>query len=311
MALYDELNWIWDFWIADTGDKYHLFYLYAPRNLGAEQLRHSNARIGHAVSDDLKHWAKLGEALGPGPAGAPDGTATWTGSVVFDPHSQLWNMAYTGSRFVDASGSNVQTVGRATSKDLTAWEKDPQAWYGADNRWYETLPDKTWHEEAWRDPWLRQTDNGWEALLTARAKGGRAVLARATSTDLISWDIHRPCSTSDDRFVHLEVPQHVDGPNGPFIVFSCPSSLGEGRTGGIWVAPMQPSGIYDVTQAVALTDMRLYSGRIYRTRSGKWVLMAFKNFDGDQFVGEIADPLELSFDTQTEQPLPRLTSPIL
>ena len=33
-------RWVWDFWIADNGDSYHLYYLNAPDSLEHEDLRH-------------------------------------------------------------------------------------------------------------------------------------------------------------------------------------------------------------------------------------------------------------------------------
>ena len=43
-------HWLWDFWLADDGRTHHLFYLHAPKSLGNPDLRHRNARIGHASS---------------------------------------------------------------------------------------------------------------------------------------------------------------------------------------------------------------------------------------------------------------------
>ena len=61
-------HWTWDFWLADDGDRHHVFFLMAPTSLGDPDLRHHNARVGHAVSDDLQEWEFLGEALAPGAA---------------------------------------------------------------------------------------------------------------------------------------------------------------------------------------------------------------------------------------------------
>ncbi|HEX7266280.1 MAG TPA: hypothetical protein VF256_02510, partial [Streptosporangiaceae bacterium] len=59
----------------------HVFFLHAPRDLGHPDLRHHHAQIGHAVSQDLRSWEVLPTAVGPGPPGAFDDRATWTGSV--------------------------------------------------------------------------------------------------------------------------------------------------------------------------------------------------------------------------------------
>ena len=75
-------HWVWDFWLADDGDRYHLFYLHAPKSLGDPQLRHRNARIGHASSTDLR-WTNHGTnqgIFGLAPDGRPvsfTGIAIW------------------------------------------------------------------------------------------------------------------------------------------------------------------------------------------------------------------------------------------
>ena len=116
MTFAREGHWVWDFWIADDGDRYHLFYLHAPTALGDERLRHRNARIGHAVSHDLREWEDLGEVLGPGAPDDFDATAVWTGCIVRDADG-LWRMFYTGSRFLGHDTSvNVEGVGMATFK---------------------------------------------------------------------------------------------------------------------------------------------------------------------------------------------------
>ena len=62
-------SWVWDFWFADDGDEYHLFFLYASRALHDPDRRHGRASIGHAVSDDLRNWTRLPDALVRGESG--------------------------------------------------------------------------------------------------------------------------------------------------------------------------------------------------------------------------------------------------
>jgi beta-fructofuranosidase len=62
-----EDRWIWDWWLADDGDRFHVFHLQAPKALGDPGLRHRNATVGHAISTDLRDWHVLPEALKPGP----------------------------------------------------------------------------------------------------------------------------------------------------------------------------------------------------------------------------------------------------
>ena len=112
-------HWIWDSWLAEAGDEWHLFHLQAPRGLGDPDLRHRNATIGHAVSRDLVSWTALPEALQAGPPGAWDDLATWTGSVI--EAGGTWFLFYTGI----AAGTleRVQKIGVATSGDLVRWER--------------------------------------------------------------------------------------------------------------------------------------------------------------------------------------------
>jgi len=123
MAFFREDAWVWDFWFAVPGGpvgEIHLFYLFAPRSLGDPELRHQNARIGHAVSSDLRSWRDLGAALPPAVAGGPDDRASWTGCVVRD-HDGRWRMFHTG--ISEAEDGTVQRVIEATSGDLMTWER--------------------------------------------------------------------------------------------------------------------------------------------------------------------------------------------
>ena len=129
--------WVWDFWLAHDGDRYHLFFLYASRALQDERRRHHRATIGHAVSDDLRTWHQVGDVLAVSEAPAFDDMATWTGSVVRGPDGRWW-LLYTGATLVD--DQIWQTIGAATSADLEVWHKEPTSpLVVADDRWYERL----------------------------------------------------------------------------------------------------------------------------------------------------------------------------
>jgi beta-fructofuranosidase len=52
-------QWVWDSWIADDGDLYHLFFLKALRAVGSPSERDVNATVGHAVTRDLVSWDYL------------------------------------------------------------------------------------------------------------------------------------------------------------------------------------------------------------------------------------------------------------
>jgi beta-fructofuranosidase len=299
-------HWVWDFWLADDGALFHLFFLHAPRALGNPDLRHRHARIGHATSTDLRDWTWHGPAFDVGAPGSFDATATWTGSIVRAPGGQ-WRMFYTGSLFSSPdSSTNVETIGAAVSTDLFSWRKLPGPILRADPRWYETLGTSSWPEEAWRDPWVYAdpNGNGWHMLVTARANHGedtgRGVIGHAVSPDLEHWQAAPPLSRPQAGFSHLEVPQLVEIDGHMLLVFCCnaPRLTGRlsGQIGGIWTAPAAGAGgPFAIEDSTLLIDERLYAGRLARTRDGTWVLLGFRNEPGDAFRGGICDPLPVAW----------------
>jgi beta-fructofuranosidase len=304
-------DWVWDFWIADTGREWHLFYLHAPRSLRDPARRHAHATIGHAVSADLHAWTVLGSGLAPGPRGAFDETATWTGSVVRDGNG-AWRMFYTGMR--NRRGAYLQRIGVAMSEDLTHWRRHPDnPLVVPDGRWYERYGDSTWPEDAWRDPWVFRdpADDGWHMLVTARAGSGpvddRGVIGHARSIDLDRWEVMPPLSTPGAGFGHLEVPQVAAVDGRPVLIFSCKQvELGgaratSGAAGGIWaVAADSILGPFDTSAAMLLADERLYAGRLIADRSGQHHLLAFLDRDGaGRFVGALSDPMPVAWDGST------------
>src|SRR5215213_9648767 len=291
--------WVWDFWLADDGDRYHLLFLFAARNLQDERRRHGQAAIGHAVSADLWAWERAGDVVAASAAPAFDDVATWTGSVVQGDDGRWW-LFYTGVTMLD--GKLLQTIGAATSADLDRWDKDPASpLVTADDRWYEKLGGGAWHEEAWRDPWvLRGADgDGWHMLITARANRGpdddRGVVGYAVSPDLHRWEVRPPRSRPGSGFGHLEGPQ--------VLLFSCldpqfsAARRGTGAAGGILYVPIDsPTGPFDIASARPLTSDAFYCGRIVQDRSGQSVLLAFHYFDEHrEFQGELSDPMPVGW----------------
>jgi beta-fructofuranosidase len=304
-------HWVWDFWIADDGELFHLYYLHAPTSLGDPNLRHRNAIIGHATSADLVTWSDLGPVIGPRRAGDADATAAWTGSVVKD-HRDRWRMFYTGSRFLHADrNTNVESILSASSTDLHQWTTSPASIAPIDARWYEVLGDGTWHEQAWRDPWVMPDPNGsgWHMLITARARSGpsadprdRGVIGHAQSDDLVNWRVLPPMSDPGSGFAHLEVVQWCVIDDRAVALFSCDTAHLAGdrardALGGVWAAPAPAWGEQiDVAAASRLTGDDLYAGRAVRSRDGRWNLMGFENIGvNGAFVGRISNPLPLQW----------------
>ncbi|MEV0230738.1 hypothetical protein [Nonomuraea sp. NPDC050786] len=312
-------HWVWDFWLADDGGTYHLYFLKAPKAIGDPDQRHWNVSVGHAVSADLTDWTVLPDALAPSAGPAFDDYTTWTGSIV-RADDGTWHMFYTGTSH--AERGLKQRIGLATSDDLHTWRKHgTAAILESDPRWYEQLETAQWPDEAWRDPWVFRDPggDGWHMLITARSRAGhpdqRGVIGHARSHDLLTWEAQPPLSAPGTGFGHLEVAQVelVDG--SPVLLFSClHTELSEerrlaGERGGVWaLEPGDLLGPYDPLKARRLTEESLYSGRVIRDRAGAWVLLAFRHTDDDGFIGEITDPIPVRLDPahglRSTQPLP-------
>jgi beta-fructofuranosidase len=298
-------SWTWDFWLAQDGPTYHLFFLKASRAVGDPERRHWRASVGHAVSTDLRAWTEVEDALVASDSPAVDDVATWTGSVVRDG-TGLWWMFYTG---VDrAGGGQVQRITAATSEDLVVWHKRTDLVLEADPRWYESLADGCWHDEAFRDPWVFRPDPAgpWQMLITARASTGdrldRGVIGHAVSPDLETWELHPPLSAPDAGFGQLEVTQVVEVDGRWVLLFSClhPELSAQRRAsgrGGVWWLPVaSPTGPFDIAAAQRLTGEAVYSGRLIQDPTGGWVLLAFRHLDDrGGFVGELADPVPVAW----------------
>ncbi|HWU46124.1 MAG TPA: glycosyl hydrolase family 32 [Humibacter sp.] len=294
-------SWTWDFWIADTGDAYHLFFLFASKALHDPERRHGRASIGHAVSKDLINWDRLPDVLVRGDEPSFDDVATWTGSTVRGDDG-LWYLFYTGNSSRPAPGT--QRIGVAVSEDLITFTKVDSVVVEAHPSWYEKSADSLWFDEAWRDPWVFRdaAGEGWHMLITARANHGetleRGVVGHAVSSDLLNWTVLPPITEPGGGFGQLEVPQVevVDGRH--VLIFSClTDQIAERRrdeagTGGVWaVIGDGPLGPFDIEQARLIVDHSRYAGRIVRDRSGEWQFLAFRNHEGGAFVGELADPV--------------------
>jgi beta-fructofuranosidase len=277
-----------------------VFYLHAPQTSADPDARHFSARIGHAMSTDLTNWEVLRDALGPGPPGAWDDMATWTGSVIADPGGG-WIMLYTG--VCKREQGLVQRVGLALSEDLTTWVKHPaNPVIEADPRWYELLDRDVWFDQAWRDPWVvPDPDTGtFHAFITARSATGpaeqRGVIAHATSADLREWE-RGPPLPGPQGFGHMEIPQvlHLEGRW--HLLFSSPGWAQTSRppphcTGTFHAVSDQLTGPYRELPPLFCDEQEsLYGGKVVMTDDGLRCL-AFRYLDSaGAMVGELTEPI--------------------
>jgi beta-fructofuranosidase len=295
-------DWIWDSWIADDGENYHLFFLKAPRSLANPGRRHVNATVGHATSRDLREWDYRGQALAADRDGWDD-VAIWTGSIARGDDG-VWRMYYTGLS-ATADGALTQSIGLAESDDLDSWRRFGSApLLEADPRWYQTLTTDPPTSETWRDPFVfRDPDgDGWHMVITARARdalplsGG--VLAHARSADMRKWEVGPPLS-APAGFSHLEVPQVRLVDRQPLLVFTChpqEQSSERQRHGSfdMWTARAESmTGPWDLTRARSfVAEPDLFAAPLVQDRDGGWSFIGFRNLETEGIDSfEITDPV--------------------
>ena len=301
--------WVWDSWVVDDGEPFHLFFLSAPRSLGDPDLRHLHASIGHASSPDLVTWTDHGTALAPSSDGWDD-LSLWTGSTIRRPDGG-WAMFYTA---LGTGGyrADDQRIGLALSDDLVTWTRAGDApVVTADPRWYRTQPHDPRASATWRDPFVVRDADGWSMLVTARAAGGPhgddGVLGHARSEDLLHWEVGPPVSAPGAGFSQHEVA-HVHEVDGrPVLTFTChpseqtPQRIARDGRHSTWAVVGEPgaplTGPWDVDAARPFAaDPSLFAAPLVRRRDGSGALLGFRALDPDERVGDddgfaVGDPI--------------------
>ncbi|MGB8817787.1 MAG: hypothetical protein WCC66_07685 [Rhizobiaceae bacterium] len=311
MALALKDKWIWDFWLAQEGDDWHIYFLQADKSLPHPDDRHRNVTQAHAVSKDLVNWTHLGTCFEPSKTKAWDDWTTWTGSVVKDD-AGLWHLFYTGTMH-DLQGMH-QRIGHATSKDMHSWERVGEGLCldisGPD---YEEYTPGHWHDRAMRDPWvMRDPDgNGWFMYFTARVPGmaepnAGGAIGFATSPDLFTWTLQPPVYRGG-MFGQMEVPQVFEH-NGKWYCLFCTSAFHWSEayrklnpqspvTGTHYLIADHPRGPWKVAPGAffdGTMPANRYSGKIIM-KDGQLYTMGFIDApDGKNFVGEVCDPIPVS-----------------
>ena len=187
-------DWIWDSWIADDGERYHLFFLKAPRAL-ARPAAASRARADR--SRDLAGSRRAGKCTRTH-SGRPregfDDLALWTGSVARGDDG-VWRMYYTA---INSQGRGVQDqrIGMAESDDLMTWRRVArEPLVEPDPCHYRMLGDGSGASETWRDPFVFRHDGVWHMYITARDPASErlsdGVIAHARSDDMVQLAARR------------------------------------------------------------------------------------------------------------------------
>jgi beta-fructofuranosidase len=301
-------TWIWDSWVVDDGERYHLFFLRARATPEQPELRHTGARIGHAVSDNLVDWEDRGIALGPDRTGWDD-LALWTGSVVSGDDGR-WRMFY--SAITSAGyGMRDQRIGLAESDDLMTWRRvGDRPLLDPDARWYRTIDEDARYSETWRDPFVFRDPggDGWHMLISARVPAAPhnadGVLASARSRDLRAWELGPPV-TEPAGFGQLEVPQVRQVEGQWLLLFTChpeeQAAAQRARYGDFctWVvAGDGPLGPWDVARAKPFREEpTLFAAPLVRERDGGWAFLGFRNRESEGVLSfELVDPIRVRLD---------------
>lgn len=146
----------------------HLFYQYNPNGPF-----HGTIHWGHAVSDDLVHWADLPMALAPTPGG-PDKDGCWSGCAV--DADGVPTLIYTGV--------HPQVVCLAESHDdLLSWTKSPaNPVIGGPPGEIAGLANGQF-----RDPFVWREQGEWHMVIGSRLEGQGGGVLRYRSPDLKTW----------------------------------------------------------------------------------------------------------------------------
>jgi beta-fructofuranosidase len=314
LSLHDK--WIWDFWLAQDGPDWHIYFLQADNTLPDPEMRHRNVTQGHAVSRDLVNWKHLGTCLTPSKGPAFDDWTTWTGSVLKGPDG-IWHLFYTGTPH--AEGGMKQRIGHATSKDMHSWVRVGDGLcldlVGPNAKYYEEYTPGHWHDRAMRDPWVIKNPDGdgWLMYFTARVPGRKepnagGAVGFATSPDLMTWTLQKPIYDGGD-FGQLEVPQVFKFGKKWYMTFCTAAehwSL-EYRaknhetpiTGSHYLIADSHLGPWTVPTHKFLdgrNPCKRYAGKIVE-KDGRLFIMGFLQFDLDRnFIGVVSDPVPLHVD---------------
>jgi beta-fructofuranosidase len=197
----DPTHSLWDTWLFQQGDIFHLFHLQRQRSeIGCSS-------IGHAITRDWLHWQTLPPVLAQGSGAGWDAGPLMTGMTFV--HDGRYYLIY------GAMVDRMQRIGLAVSDDLITWEKVGRApILEPAGPWYETDPAHAInYETAWRDPYVfyHAPENCFYAFICARVAGspdvGGGCIAVARSENLCDWSLLPPAYVSN-TLTCLEVPEY-------------------------------------------------------------------------------------------------------
>ena len=285
-------SWVWDFWIADDGDRYHLFFLKASRALLDPDRRHwratDRARDIDAIS---RHWTEHADAVIPDDS--PPSTTSRPGPARSCVTTTACGACSTRPSAARRAGSSSASAPSSPTTSSPGAAK-PDRVLEPDARWYETADNREWPDQAWRDPWVFRGSDGWHMLITARANHGSRRRPRGDR----SRDIARPdeldrsaAAVRARRRVRARrggAGRVVDGDPRRAVLLPRRASCRSARraadpVGGVWafarrLARRGRSRSAEPTGSPTSVSTSAGSCRI---APGQWQLLAFRNDDDD------------------------------
>ena len=207
----------------------------------------------HATTADFFHYSDLGEALPVVQDKSSREFALGTGSVI--QVGDTYHAYYTG---FNNSLHPFEAILHATSQDLVHWTKHPEQTFYAPARY---------ERNDFRDPHVIRVEEKGEywMLVTARS-GGRGVIAKLVSKDLVKWE--------DGGVLFINDSFAEDGN------LECPTLF---KIGGYWYLTFsdqstrrtqyrvgrRPDGPFEKSKSVALDGAGFYAGKVVQ-HSGQY-----------------------------------------
>ena len=321
--------WIWDFWLADDGERFHLFMLKASRAL-VTRIAATGTSIGHAVSTDLpldrvrrRHRRRRSPRVRrPVDVDRIDRRGTTDIGGCSTPATERRRARAQAAH----RARHLDRPDHVDEAPATAGRERPPLVrvHRADEVARRSMARPLGVPRSRRRRLAHADHRPGDAPAHTTTAASSAMPARPTSYTGRSY--HRSASRDRDsdssRFPKSR-------PSTAKTCCSSPVSKQQladpgGPAGGVWCVPVADRrGPYEVEHAEPITDERLYSGRLVATRDGQWVLLAFRNVDHadrrrETFIGELTDPMRSagtpaappSSQTAEERPVGRPRSPI-
>ena len=182
-------EYVTDFCITRHDDLFHLFHIRGERWTWPSGYQEID--LGHAISEDLRHWTPMKPVVPAGPRGEWDEVGVWAPDVI--EADGTFHLYYTGS---DAKRN--QQIGLATSTDLFHWTKYPDNPIVTPGEWSDRLRGQA---SAGRDGMVFHDGRRACYLMyyTATLADGRPCIALARSADLLTWEDMGPTYIEEDR----------------------------------------------------------------------------------------------------------------